>query len=331
MILVTGGTGLVGAHLLLQLTSSGEKVRAIYRKNNLHQVLDTFSFYHSKEEARNLYNQIEWVKADVLDIPALTDAFKNIDRVYHCAALVSFDMADSRKLRKVNIEGTANVVNLCIASEVKKLCFVSSIATLNKTVGSEKITEETAWNPSIFHTDYEITKYGAEIEVWRATQEGVNAIIVNPGIILGPGYSGSADIFLKVKNGLKFHFPKITGFVGVHDVVNAMVALMNSNIKNEHFILVSENESFKNVLEKIAFHLNQKPPTISLKPWMVKMGWFLQFFYGLFGGKKQLNRDSSKSLFETSIYSNEKTLNNLNFQFEPLEKVISKSADFYKN
>ncbi|MDX1463970.1 MAG: NAD-dependent epimerase/dehydratase family protein, partial [Marinirhabdus sp.] len=184
MILVTGGTGLVGSHLLYRLLKAGKQVRAIHRKNSsLENVVKVFSYY--TDDAESLYQQIEWFEANILDITKLELAFKDVEWVYHAAAYVDFNPKNYHKLKKANIEGTANIVNLCIANSVKKLCHFSSIATLGDVVGDSKITEETYWNPEVKNSVYAITKYGAEMEVWRGTQEGVPAVILNPGVILG--------------------------------------------------------------------------------------------------------------------------------------------------
>ncbi|NCP89793.1 MAG: NAD-dependent epimerase/dehydratase family protein, partial [Flavobacteriales bacterium] len=206
MILVTGGTGLVGSHLLYKLASEGEKVRAIYRnERKLSNIKNVFSCYTA--DYMPLYDSIEWLQADILDIPSLTRAFNNIAYVYHCAAFVSFEPDKYHLLRKTNIEGTANMVNLCIAHHVKKLCYVSSIATLGNPENLKEITEETEWNAEANNTIYAITKYGAEIEVWRGSQEGLSVVIVNPGVILGAGIwrYGSGNLFTKAYKGLKYY------------------------------------------------------------------------------------------------------------------------------
>src|SRR5690606_26945411 len=186
MILVTGGTGLVGAHLLYFLLNNGQKVKAIHRKSSdLNAVLQVFGYYTS--EAKKLFNNIEWVEANLNDIPALTKAFQGVEYVYHAGAYVSFDPKNFSKLQKSNIEGTANVVNLCLEFGVKKLCHVSSIAAIGKSE-SEPIHEEMPWNPDDDNNVYAISKYGAEMEVWRGTQEGLDAVVVNPGVIIGSGF-----------------------------------------------------------------------------------------------------------------------------------------------
>ena len=179
MILVTGGTGLVGAHLLLHLLENGEeKIRAIYRKSK--QIEKTKSLFELYKKS-DLFSKIGWIQADILDVPSLENAFEEVDYVYHCAGLISFNPDDENQLRKVNIEGTANIVNFCIDKKVTKLCHVSSIAALgNLTQNQTIITEETEWNPEVLHSDYAISKYGAEMEVWRGQQEGLQVVIVNP-------------------------------------------------------------------------------------------------------------------------------------------------------
>lgn len=334
MILVTGGTGLVGSHLLLDLTRSGESPRAIYRsRESITTVKKVFSYNLSEAEAETFFSRIDWIQADITEVPSLNKAFSEVTEVYHCAALVSFDPSKDSQLRKTNIEGTANVVNFCIKEQVKKLCFVSSIATLDKKPGKNTITENSHWNKELDHTMYAITKYGAEMEIWRASQEGVPVVIVNPGVIIGPGYwdSGSGQIFQRVNKGLKYYFPKVTGFVGVEDVVKPMRQLMAPDVKNEQFILVSENVSFKTLLQEVAENLEKKAPPKKLKPWMVNLGWIWQEATGFFFGKeRQLNKHSSKSLFEETLYSNEKIKEVLNYSFEPVAKAVQRTGKIYK-
>ncbi|MBP6424881.1 MAG: NAD-dependent epimerase/dehydratase family protein, partial [Flavobacterium sp.] len=202
MILVTGGTGLVGAHLLLHLVEQGENVRALCRtKSSIEKTKNLFFLYHKP----HLFEKIEWIEADILDIPSLEIAFQNIEFVYHCAALISFDPKEEESIRKTNIEGTANIVNFCLAFGIKKMLFVSSIAALEDPNATETtISETTEWNPEKPHSDYAISKYGAEMEIWRGQQEGLNVIIVNPGVILGPGFpeQGSGALFSAVAKGL---------------------------------------------------------------------------------------------------------------------------------
>ena len=249
MILVTGGTGLVGSHLLYHLCLQNVAIRAIYRtKSSLENVKKVFRYYTEDE---NLFSKIEWYQADITDVPKMIPAFSDVKHVYHCAAFISFNPKDYRKMRKVNIHGTAIIVNLCIAAKIEKLCFVSSIAAVGDSLKGKIVTEENEWNKELDNSGYSITKFGAEMEVWRASQEGVDVVVVNPGVILGSGFweKGSSKLFTQVSKGLKYFTEGITGFVGVKDVANSMILLMNSNVKNERFILVAENWFFNQGLD----------------------------------------------------------------------------------
>ncbi len=332
MILVTGGTGLVGAHLLLHLIESrsigSEKVRAIYRSlASMEKTKSLFATY--KKES--LFEQIEWIPADITEVPSLEIAFQNIDTVYHCAALISFDPKDEDALRKTNIEGTANIVNFCIAYEIKKLCFVSSIATLGDLLPHEKfITEETEWNPEKPHNDYAISKYGAEMEIWRGQQEGLDVIIVNPGVILGPGFreQGSGQLFTKVKNGLKFYTLGSTGFVAVSDVIRMAHQLMQSEIKNERFTLIAENSVFRDILNSMADALGVKKPEIHAKPFFMEMLWRLDWFVSnVLQQKRKLSQTTAKASYSTTIFSNQKIKDTLKTDFINIHQYIKEISN----
>lgn len=331
MILITGGTGLVGSHLLYFLLDDGQEVRAIYRKDsNLEAVKHVFSYYTSTPE--KYFNQIDWVEADLNDIPALSSAFKEVDIVYHAAAYVSFDPRDFQKLKKINIEGTANIVNLCLHHKIKKLCHLSSIATMSKT-GVDKIDEEMFWNPDEDNNVYAISKYGAEMEVWRGTQEGLDAIVLNPGVILGSGFwnKGTGVIFSKLSKGISYFTNGVMGFVDVIDVVQSAILLMESSVKNERFILVSENESYKNLLSSIAKKFGKKPPNKELKGWMLSIGQKLNFLKSFLTGKKQLLfKSTAKSILIQRKYNNKKLIASLNYTFTPLDKTLKVIVENYK-
>jgi len=332
MILVTGGTGLVGSHLLYQLVLKNNTVRAIHRKNsNLNAVRKVFSYYSADFEA--LFDKIEWIEADIIDVYSLGKAFENVSEVYHAAALISFNSKDNKAMRKVNIEGTSNVVNLCIAKQVRKLCYVSSIATIEKSIDNKIIDENCEWNIELNNYGYAITKHGAEMEVWRASQEGVDMVIVNPGVILGAGFwhNGPGELFSKIYNGLKFYSEGITGFVSATDVVKVMIQLMKSDIKNERYILVSENVSFKDVFFKIAAGFNKKRPTIKTTKLMSAIGWRLEKIRSILTCKPPLlTKQSSKAIHNKHYYSSEKIKKAIHFQFEPVFTTIETVCKLYE-
>ena len=284
MILVTGATGLVGTYLLSVLSKKEDRIRAMYRTDQkLEHAKSVFLNIHPKD-ASSKFENIEWIKGDITDVVSLEAAFKNITVVYHCAALISFDPADYQKLRKVNIEGTANIVNQCILHNVKTLCHVSSIATMGKGIEESLIDESTEWNAEKKHSVYAITKYGAEMEVWRGSQEGVKVIIVNPGIIVGAGFfnSGSGYFFKKVNRGLTYYTTGTTGFVAASDVALCMVTLVEKKVYNDRFILTAENWSFQKFFISIANALQKPAPKKSVKKYWMQLGvvyYNLKYFF----------------------------------------------------
>jgi len=333
MILVTGGTGLVGSHLLYKLVSEGKKVRAIYRRpHKLESVKKVFSYY--SETFETLYNKIEWVSADLNDIPALELAFKDVTYVYHCAAFISFEPDKYYLLRKINIHGTANIVNLCISNKVKKLCYVSSVAAIANPHNPEDIsTEETPWNPEEDHSVYAITKYGAEIEVWRGTQEGVDAVIVNPGVILGPGHwksGGSGSLINFVYKGLKYYTKGVSAYVDIWDVVEVMTQLMDSNIKNKRFILTSEHLSFDVFQTKVSKALNVQPAKKEASKLMLEIAWRLDWLNNKLRSKRRkLSKQMAKTVRSKRLYDTSKIKNALNFEFTPIDDSIANVTGFF--
>ncbi|WP_417556686.1 NAD-dependent epimerase/dehydratase family protein [Mesoflavibacter zeaxanthinifaciens] len=333
MILVTGGTGLVGAHLLFHLLNENQPIRAIYRNEKKFDTVKRIFGYYSKD-ADTLFDTIEWVKADLNNIPQLTEAFKDITHVYHCAAFVSFEPDKFNLLQKTNIKGTANIVNFCIDHKVEKLCYVSSIAALGASLNNKAITEDTEWNKEIDNSVYAITKYGAELEVWRGTQEGLDAVIVNPGVIIGPGIwrYGSGSLIKMIYNGLKYYTTGSTGYVDVNDVVKAMIQLVKSDVKNERYILVSENLSFKDFFIKTANYLGVKPPQKEAKPWLLNIAWRLDWLkHKLTKKRRVLSKQTANSAVTTTIYSNNKIKAAVGFEFLPMDKSIKTTTSFFKN
>lgn len=331
MVLVTGGTGLVGAHLLYQLVSNNEEVRAIYRnKHRLELVKSVFSTYTDKVASH--FDAIEWVQADILDIPALIEAFKDVTHVYHCAALVSFEPNKYTLLRKTNIEGTANIVNLCLSHQVKKLCHVSSIATLGKPLNKETITEASNWNTEADNNLYAITKYGAEMEVWRGTQEGLDAVIINPGVVLGAGIwgFGSGSIFKKAHKGLEYYTSGSIALISVSDVVTVMIKLMKSDIKNQRFLLVAENWPYKQFLQTTARSVKAAPPKKRASVFLLSLAWKLDWLKHLLTGKKRaLTKHLSKSLMTETKHSSEKIKVALSYDFKNIEDTLYEVGQSY--
>ena len=332
MILVTGSTGLVGSHLIYDLLLKGYKVKALVRKSsNKNKILHTFKLYTPDAEA--LFSQITWCEGDVTDIISLDYALTDVDKVYHTAALVSFNPKDKKKIYSINVEGTANVVNLCMERNISKLCFVSSIASLGITEDGSPISEDTAWKPSKNMSAYSISKFKSEMEVWRGITEGLNAVIVNPSVILGPGSweTGSASVFSLIDKGLAYFTLGTTGFVDVKDVAKTMILLMDSEISSERFILSSENMTYKAFFEMIANYLEVRPPHKELTPLMAGLAWRLEAIRSrLSFSNPKITKNTIDIGFKKLNYSSEKAKNLLNIDFLPIEPVLNELSSIYK-
>jgi len=336
MIFVTGGTGLVGAHLLFELTSAGKKVKALKRTtSNLQQVLKTFSYY--SENPKKLFDTIEWVDGDLLDYFTLEKLLEGVSEIYHCAAIVSFQTKDRQKMISNNVEGTANLVNAALENRATKICHVSSIAALGRLENGEPILEETNWIPAKKISGYSESKYFSETEIWRGTEEGLAAIIVNPSIIFGPANweSGSAKMFKTIWDGMKFYTRGITGFVDVNDVTNAMIQLMDDSnfetCKNQRFILNSENLSYQNVFIQIANELGKPVPKIFASNFLLSIVWRIATFASWITGKpSMITRESVANSNAVNNFDGSKITRTIGFNYLTVSDSIKRTAGFLK-
>lgn len=315
MVLVTGGAGLVGNELISQLLTRGREIRALYNKSPLLQI----------------HPRIEPVNCSVLDVIGLEQVMDGIEEVYHCAGYVSFTSGNEEELYKINVEGTANVVNACIDAGIRKLVHVSSVAALGRLKRGEFITEDIQWTMSRNVSKYSKSKYLGELEVWRGIAEGLNAVIVNPSIILGAGNwkEGSTQLFRSVYNEFPWYTDGVRGFVDVRDVADAMIRLMESEIAGERFILNAANAPFKELFDKIAVSFNKKPPVRKASPLLASFVWRLQGLKALITGKKALlTKETSANAFSKEYYDNTKLIRYLpSFAYRTIEETISHTCN----
>jgi len=334
MILVTGGTGLIGSHLLYQLCKQGKEVRALRRSSsniNLTQKL----FKHYSPEDTNLFNKIQWVDGDVEDYQSLVDALQGVDEAYHCAAMVSFAKRDIQRMLEVNVGGTANMVDAALEVGVKRFCHVSSVASLGGPVDGNIVTEESIWGKSKGKSGYAVSKFRSEMEVWRAIELGLNATIVNPSVIIGPGRwdSGSGQIFGTLAKGFPFYTTGITGYVDVRDVVDAMVSAMDKQVWGRRFIINGENISHQKVFQLIACELGNKPPGIKVAPWMTSIAWRAALVASFFTRKSPaITRDTANSGYSTTYYSSQRMKDELGVTPRTIAEAVQntvKAGPFY--
>ena len=328
--MVTGGTGFLGSHLICHLLDAGQRIRAIRRTHASFDILRrVFSFYNRDFDASA--GLIEWIEADITDVYSLEDCLDGVTDVYHAAALVSFQPGDQDRLDLVNVAGTANLVNACLEKKIRKLCHVSSIAAIGRADNDQVIDEEVIWKASRRNSHYAVSKYGAEREVWRGIEEGLDAVIVNPSIILGPGElnSGSTRLIKTVEKGLKFYTPGCNGFVDVRDVVSVMIRLMESEITAERFIVSAENLTYRELFGIIAQALGKPAPGLKAGRFMGEVYWRTERIKALITGKKPLvTRETAQTANNSYIYSSEKVRERINYQYISIEKSVMDACRF---
>ena len=312
-VFVTGGSGLVGSNLIEQLLKEGKMVKALYRSS--------IPDIPGKEK-------VTWVRGNILDISSLEEAMINVKEVYHCAAIVSFDPSQKYEMFKINIGGTANVVDTANAACVEKLCFVSSVAALGKSHKNHEINETMNWSEETDKSNYGKSKYLAEMEVWRGIGEGLKAVIVNPSIILGSGdwNDGSTKLFKTAYEEFRWYTEGVTGFVDIKDVIRAMIALMAADINNSRFIISAENRTFKDVFTTIAKSFGKKPPNKKATPFLSQIVLSLETSKSrLTGVKPLLTTETAQAAQSIVKFDNAKLLNTFpGFSYTPINATIQR-------
>jgi len=324
MVFVTGGSGLVGGHLLVYLIRKNEQVRALKRESSSFDELKIICSYY-RMDAEEVISRIEWVVGDLMDEESLDRALEGITTVYHCAAIVSFGNSSPERLKQINIEGTRNLTRAARKHHVSCFAFVSSIGALGQSQNGEVITEETPWNPDNTSSVYSNSKYAAEQEVWKLSTEGIPVVIVNPGIILGVGdlTKGSLQLFSQVKKGMPFYTCQKTGYVDVEDVCHALVELVERKIYNQRFILVSENLTNRELFTWIAQAMGKKTPWISIgKVGLTVAEKIDKLFSKLTGKAPLLTPEIVTSALKQECYSSEKIRKAIGFVFISMKDSI---------
>ena len=328
-ILVTGGTGLVGAHLLYFLVKNGTSPIAIRRENSdVLNVKKVFNYYNKNDE--HLFEKITWIECDILDIIKLENIIKDIKQVYHCAALISFNSNHKNKMIEVNTTGTANIVDLSLKYNIERMCFVSSIATLGSN-NNLPVDENCFWNWEN-QSGYAVSKYLAEMEVWRGFAEGLSGFIVNPSLIIGPGSwdSGIGTIIKKVQWGIPFYPAGSCGLIDVNDLVKIMIKLMQSPITHERFIINSEHMSYKKLMGIVAQSFKKKPPYIKLNSHFMKFFILIDMIINKIRGRKiELSIDAVKHTTSEIQLNSEKINTTILFNYENIENSLKNCVEIF--
>ena len=328
MILVTGATGILGRVIVLELLKQGKSVRATKRRNvqkgvlKLDEVKNSFRFY--TENPDEFFNKIEWVDVDFDYINSLKEALNGVEELYHCAAKVSFHPKKKKEMYHTNIEGTKNLLFACENSSVKKFCFVSSIAVLDGLNENGEIDESSDFNSKLEHSAYAKSKHFSEMEVWRASAEGLKTVIVNPGIIIGSGnwQHSSGEMFGSFEK-FPFAMPGTSAYIDVRDVAKISIELMDKNIFGERFILISENKKYAEVGNFVREKLGLKKAKI-IPNFVLKIGNILNSLFGwLFPILQMANKTNIEAVTSNNKISNKKIKEKLNYQFIAVEESLA--------
>ena len=330
MNLVTGATGLLGTHLMMELLSRGERVRALVRPSaNRQSVEDVFRFCNNTHFA-----DIEWVEGDVLDIDSLEQAMQGCSHVFHCAAVVSYHPSERAEMYRVNTEGTANVINMALHLGNIKVGFVSSIAAIGKAKNNEQVDEESEWVENDMNTHYAITKQLSEMEFWRGIHEGLEGVAFNCGFIIGPGSfeRSSPSLFRKLNEGMRFYPPGGTGFIAVADAAWCIAELTLGPTTHERFILVTENRSMKEIFQLVAQSLGVKVPTQEAKPWILQVARAAEWLKEKPTGRKALvTRETVKNASLRFYYDSSKMQRATNLKATPISEAIQQTAAYFRH
>lgn len=329
-ILVTGGTGLVGSHLLMLLVTKQIKCKAIKRKSSLQAQCDQVAAYYGISQAL-LGEYIEWVEADLLDKASLKQALQDVSEVYHCGAIVSFSADTKQQLLDTNVEGTRNITEAALEAGVKKFCMVSSIAAIGK-APEGACADETCMRDGTRGSVYSQSKFASEQVVWEAMKRGLNAVIVNPGIILGVGdfSKGSLQFFPAIRKGMLFYTNGGSGFVDVRDVCKVMVESMERELFAQRFVLVSANLTYGQLFRLIAEAEGVKPPRFCAGKTLLTLALWSSNLMKLITGKEQrFTKETLQSAAGRTCYSSARITQALNFRFIPIEQTIRDAATYF--
>lgn len=313
MIFVTGATGLIGSRIILQLVKEGHAVKALVRKGADMLLLKT------------CLDKITIIEGDVLDIVSVDKAMEGVEYIVHTAAVVSYAPSRFEEMRNINIEGTANIVNIALAKGIKKMVHISSVAALGRNKNQDAIDESSEWKETEYNTVYAETKYLSEIEVWRGLEEGLQAVILNPSVVIGGGdWNKSSTKILKYAYEEHALYPVgSVNYVDVRDVASITVQMLFNDISGQRYIISSEAVKYKDLLSQAAALFGKKAPHRAVKPWMTELAWRWESLKYIFTGKEPLiTKETAKLSAYHTVYNNQKLISTLGYRYFTLQETL---------
>ena len=324
MNLVTGATGIIGSHVVLELLKRGQSVVASRQTtSDVEKVKNLFSYYSADSEV--LFSKIKWVELDILDVFSIEDALEGISNVYHCAGLVSFNKKDKKRLTQINETGTANIVTACLTKKNVSLCHVSSIGTINNLDHILPLTEGVFWKTSGKESDYAISKYNGERQVWRGIEEGLNAVIVNPGVVLSPGFrnQSSSKLFDSCYRGSRFYTTGSTGYVAATDVATVMVDLISNQLFGNRYILIENNYTFQHIFNLIHKSFGKQEPVFNASKLLLQFARIVDRLISFIRSKDpKITTALINAAFNKQLYSGQQVQETLGYRFKSVDETI---------
>jgi dihydroflavonol-4-reductase len=234
-VAITGASGLLGGNLAAELAAEGHRVVAMRRAGTCAD--------HLADVA------IEWRDAELGDPAALARAFDGAEAVFHCAAAVMIKRRVTPEMTAANVDGTAHVIDACVAAGVARLVHVSSVVAVGLSEDGRPVDETAPWNFDAHGMvdAYAITKHRAE-EVVAGARERLDCVIVNPTYMLGPrdARPSSGKLILDVaRRRVPGWTPGINNFVDVRDVARGMIAAWRRGRRGERYILAGEEMTYR--------------------------------------------------------------------------------------
>ena len=315
MIFVTGASGLIGSFVCRKLIEKGYAVKALKRSNS------------DLSLVQDIQDQIQWVEGDLMNILEIGDYLEDVEKIIHCAAFVSYDSRDEDLMHQINVDGTANLVNWAVKKNIHLFVHFSSVASIGKDKNKDVpvSTEETQWTSGEKTSAYARSKHQAELEVWRGYAEGLNTIIINPSLVLGPGdwHRSSTQIFKYVEQQNRFYTAGTANFVDVRDVAEVTYRLLETDHYGERFIVNAGNVSYKKLFDTIADKMGKNPPQIQVSGPVIKLAILLEKIRSKISGSAPLVTDELAQVSENKhTYDNQKVKHATNIEFHSLEETV---------
>lgn len=324
-ILITGATGYVGHRLALTLAERNNEVNILVR--NL--------------DSRNIpqHKNIKVFTGDITEMQSIKPAINECKQVYHTAALVKAFDKDSSLFYKVNVDGTRNLLELALETEVEKFVFTSSCSVIGPTLKAAMCENDKRISP--LDNDYDATKYLAENLVKEYSKKGLHTIIVSPSKVFGPsGFEAKSisvnTVISKFINGEPTFIPMpsklIANYCFIDDVVEGHILAMSKGNVGENYILGGENISFSEFFHTIGSLSENKSKLIEIPRSIMKTVALMQWIQFKITNKEPLITENGiRQIYCNKIFSSEKATQELGYVITPLREGLQQTIHFLKN